>query len=135
MKNEFGLPSIDVTSVRRAHEGVRFVASVTVVLLALLLTDVAEGQGGAPQARVRAGEESPGTCTHSALPVPQKVRSFLRSSTWAVLPASWTVRRKLSVAFSRTLVTLPNEGLRIRIFLVMETGAITIMLAGRRQNR
>ena len=30
---------------------------------------------------------------------------------------------------------LPNEGLRIRIFLVMETGAITIMLAGRRQNR
>ena len=81
MKNEFGLPSIDVTSVRRAHGGVRFVASVTVVLLALLLTDVAEGQGGAPQARVRAGEESPGTCPHSALQVPQKVRSFLRSST------------------------------------------------------
>ena len=59
MKNEFGPPPINVTRVRRAHGGVRFVASVTVVLLALLLTAAGEGQRGGQQPPPRAVEESP----------------------------------------------------------------------------
>ena len=59
MKNEFGLPSINVRRMRRAHGGVRFVASVTVVLLALLLTAAGEGQRGGQQPPPRAVEEPP----------------------------------------------------------------------------
>ena len=59
MKNEFGLPSINVRRVRQALGGVRFVASVPVVLLALLLTAAGEGQRGGQQPPPRAVEESP----------------------------------------------------------------------------
>ena len=46
---------------QRAPKGVRFIAMVTVVLLASLYTAAVEGQDRAQQPSVEAGGESPGT--------------------------------------------------------------------------
>ena len=52
---------IAAANLRRAPGGVRFIAVVTVVLLASLLTAADEGQSGAQQPSAQAGGESPGT--------------------------------------------------------------------------
>ena len=52
---------IAASDLRRAPGGVRFIAVVTVVLLASLLTAADEGQSGAQQPSAQAGGESPGT--------------------------------------------------------------------------
>ena len=49
------------SNLRRVPGGLRFIAMVTVVLLALLLTAAVEGQGRARQASTQASGESPGT--------------------------------------------------------------------------
>ena len=49
------------SNLRRVPGGLRFIAMVTVVLLALLLTAAVEGQGRARQASTQTSGESPGT--------------------------------------------------------------------------
>ena len=59
--SEASVAFMAASKLRRVPGGMRFIAMVTVVLLALLLTAAVEGQGRAQQASAQAGGESPGT--------------------------------------------------------------------------
>ena len=59
--SEASVAFMAASNLRRVPGGMRFIAMVTVVLLALLLTAAVEGQGRAQQASAQAGGESPGT--------------------------------------------------------------------------
>ena len=59
--SEASVAFMAASNLRRVPGGMRFIAIVTVVLLALLLTAAVEGQGRAQQASAQAGGESPGT--------------------------------------------------------------------------
>ena len=61
MVSEASVAFMAASSLRRAPKGVRFIAMVTVVLLALLFTAAVEGQGRAQQPSAQASSESPGT--------------------------------------------------------------------------
>ena len=59
--SEASVAFMAASNLRRAPKGVRFIAMVTVVLLALLFSAAVEGQDRAQQPSVQAGGESPGT--------------------------------------------------------------------------